>query len=480
MRETDPHCLATVTTLFECAGIRHIAPNGIRFLHYVKHQGITKRENEWLEKHPSMVAWYRDLRGQIITWANAHEINQPDCKIMLQIARHLGSQFQGDLLQASLKDIKEAIMLSAEESFKDPRSLVTLRRQSRDKNEAPGINIARRHSHAALALCQYLNVALDESARRSLLPPRLHHILVQRLRVNEVDAEDFVDEVAGADAIRALQMCQNDREHIVMLMMCRLGMRRGAVQGLRMANVVEKLEPGSKDPWTVRDTISGWDKGRKINTWDVRLASGLQETLSNYINGTWRSKYERWQKDSKGKPKLQNGFLFPCNKWHLRDKPVDVSQIVCVVRRVLKRAGIEGPNAHPHACRKGFSTDLLRANNPGHVVAKALHHQSERTTFRHYDQRSRTEILSNLRLPSHWESLSCEKENQHTGDDQHPETVGGVSTAAENALLEEMTMNSVLRRQMAIIMPILTEEQRQTYEAMCNAESITPAPPLPQ
>lgn len=481
---TDRHCMQTIIALFKIAGIDHIFPHAKRFDKFIGRNGLTPREIAWIAKHQGWAEWYGKFRTDIYQWANEHDIVPQDAKIILQIARHLRTRIlvEGELESnvVTLGDIREAIIQSADESFHDPRSLVTLKRQSRDKNESPGINIARRHSHAALALCQYLNITLDESTRRSLLPPRLHHVMIQRLRIDEQDAEDFVDEIAGADAVRALQVCKNHKESIVMLMACRLGMRRGAIHRLRMTNVAEN-PTNKKAPWNVKPVISGWDKGRRINEWDLRLAPGLQDFLHRYINEQWRPKYEKWDKDDKGGPKLKNGYLFPCINWSLRDKPMHDGEVRNIVRRVLERAGIRGPSAHPHACRKGFSTDLLRANNPGHVVAKALHHKSERTTFRHYDQRSRVEILSNLRVPTQWAEQA--NDSQPTIDEEDGQNTNGtednLTIIAANALENEMAMNDTMRKQLQILLASMTVEQRRTYETMCQENGIPTDVPLP-
>lgn len=405
----------------------------------------------------------------------------------------------GDLSHTTLSEIKEAILPSARESFGDARSLVSLQRRSRDANESPGINIARKHGRAAVALCKYLNIPVDDSVLKALAAPRLHRLMIQRLNIMDHDFVDFTDEVAGADAVRALrsgsltlsthpgherervwcQLCKDDRETIILTMACRLGMRRGAITHLRISSVVPDLQPGIQGPWIVGNKIAGWDKGRKWNEWDLRLAPGLREKLQSYLNETWRPKYEQWTHAGNDRQaKLKNGYLFPTatENWQLHDRSVYTGTVAEVIRRALNRAGIKGPRAHAHACRKGFSTDLLRANNPGHVVAKVLHHKNEHTTFAHYDQRTGAEVLANLRMPNHWGDTV---EPASAGDHDGTET-DQVSVAVANALQNEMEMNETMRNQLSILMATLTPEQRQSFEERCRQQGVSADTPMPE
>ena len=299
------------------------------------------------------------------------------------------------------------------------------------------------------------------------------------------DFVEFVDEVGGADAVRALQVCADEREHIVLSMACRLGMRRGAIQKLRLASIVENLRPDNKAPWNVQGTISGWDKGPKWNEWDLRLAPGLRDRLMSCINETWRPKYEAWVDESKDHKKpgmrLLNGYLFPCLLWKAKDQCIDGGTINDIIRRVLNRAGIHGPNAHAHACRKGFSSDLLRANNPGNMVSKALHHKNEKTTFQHYDKRSRSEILANLRIPVHWTDAN-DPNNPTT--DSHTGGAGSdsLTVAAAKALHDEMELNEAMHKKLEILMSILSPEQVTSFTERCRQEGVentlTTVPPV--
>jgi integrase len=86
--------------------------------------------------------------------------------------------------------------------------------------------------------------------------------------------------------------------------------------------------------------------------------------------------------------------------------PASVGTVRRWVEAIMRRAGVVGFNAHAHACRKGYASDLLRANNRPEVVARALHHRSLDTTLRYYDKRTQDEVLANLKFPSHRTAVS--------------------------------------------------------------------------
>jgi integrase len=189
------------------------------------------------------------------------------------------------------------------------------------------------------------------------------------------------------------QSCNTSRERLVVLLLSRLGMRIGAVCGLRLAGVVvgfDGLQPPPSTAvaggsWVVRRFISGRDKGNRINEWDVCFDPSVHAELERYVNAVWRPRYAQWiERDQR--MRLVNGFLFPSQyvTGHA-ERSVSVHTLSGMVKAVLARAGVTGPHAHCHGFRKGVVTELLRAGNPLYAVSRFVHHRSTAVTESSYD-----------------------------------------------------------------------------------------------
>lgn len=95
--------------------------------------------------------------------------------------------------------------------------------------------------------------------------------------------------------------------------------------------------------------------------------------------------------------KDHNPYLFPggvdvitkgkrkgCQNWYLNpelispDRPINLSSVESIVRRIGKRAGV--PDTHPHRFRRTGATAALRAGMPIIEVSKLLGHESIETT----------------------------------------------------------------------------------------------------
>ncbi len=84
-------------------------------------------------------------------------------------------------------------------------------------------------------------------------------------------------------------------------------------------------------------------KGRKDR--DVMLSPKLLEELRHH----WRALQK--------KPKM---WLFPGNRWHTGERPIDTKVIWLACREAATRAGL-GNGVHPHTLRHCFATHLLEA-----------------------------------------------------------------------------------------------------------------------
>ncbi len=137
-------------------------------------------------------------------------------------------------------------------------------------------------------------------------------------------------------------------------------------------------------------------KGHKDR--EVMLSPKLLEELRLY----WRS--------LRRKPKT---WLFPGNRWHTAEHPIDTKVAWHACREAAVRAGL-GTDVHPHTLRHCFATHLLEAGADLRTIQLLLgHHDLEETTIYLH--------LSNLRLsqtasPLDGLPLQAETENGEPSD----------------------------------------------------------------
>lgn len=114
-------------------------------------------------------------------------------------------------------------------------------------------------------------------------------------------------------------------------------------------------------------------KGRKDR--EVMLSPKLLDELRRY----WRS--------LRRKPKT---WLFPGNRWHTAEHPIDTKVVWQACRQAAMRAGL-GTEVHPHTLRHCFATHLLEGGADLRTIQLLLGHRDleETTIYLH---------LSNLRL----------------------------------------------------------------------------------
>jgi site-specific recombinase XerD len=105
-------------------------------------------------------------------------------------------------------------------------------------------------------------------------------------------------------------------------------------------------------------------KGRKDR--DVMLSPKLLDELRQH-----------WQR----LPKKPSVWLFPGQKDHCGDQPIDTKTVWNACREAAKRAGLR-KNLHPHTLRHCFATHLLEAGADLRIIQTLLGHRDlEETTI---------------------------------------------------------------------------------------------------
>ncbi len=106
---------------------------------------------------------------------------------------------------------------------------------------------------------------------------------------------------------------------------------------------------------------------------DVMLSLKLLEELR-----------EHWRR----LPRKSSEWLFPGNRWHNSDQPIDTKTPRNACKEAVKRAGIKKP-VHPHTLRHCFATHLLEAGADLRTIQILLGHRDlkETTIYLHLSQR---------------------------------------------------------------------------------------------
>jgi integrase/recombinase XerD len=123
-------------------------------------------------------------------------------------------------------------------------------------------------------------------------------------------------------------------------------------------------------------------KGRKDR--DVMLSPKLLEALREH----WR-----------GLKRKPSAWLFPGNRWHTGDAPIDTKVVWHACQEAAQRAGIQ-KNVHPHTLRHCFATHLLEAGADLRTIQMLLGHRDleETTIYLHLSERHLSATASPLDL----------------------------------------------------------------------------------
>jgi site-specific recombinase XerD len=114
----------------------------------------------------------------------------------------------------------------------------------------------------------------------------------------------------------------------------------------------------------------------------VMLSPKLLETLREHWRGLQR------------KP---SAWLFPGNRWHTGDTPIDTKVVWNACKEAAQRAGLQ-KDVHPHTLRHCFATHLLEAGADLRTIQMLLGHRDleETTIYLHLSERHLSATASPL------------------------------------------------------------------------------------
>lgn len=163
------------------------------------------------------------------------------------------------------------------------------------------------------------------------------------------------------EVARLIDSALNPYHRILLMTLYGTGVRRAELTHLKVSDIDSKR--------MVIHVQGG--KGRKDR--DVMLSLKLLEALREHWHGLKR------------KPSV---WLFPGNRWHTGDEPIDTKVVWYACKEAAKRAGID-KEVHPHTLRHCFATHLLEAGADLRTIQMLLGHRDleETTIYLHLSQR---------------------------------------------------------------------------------------------
>jgi integrase len=453
---------------------------------------VTQGEDKWLSsKDDDTRERYMNLKSSFLAWivakfGDTHQFRRVVVERSLRVYRQLPTEAQKNIMEATSEMWMTAIVDCVIEGVESKSSLVSKGRQSRMGSNAkanlPG-------NHLSSAYVTYMKrfhrfLGLSDSLVPTVLA--VQRSVMYRMSSHTIDLAPVHDVLTALEMERVVKAASSKKERLVALLLSRFGMRIGAIQHLRLTGVIDAIVPNER--WQIRRYISGVDKYKQINTWDTNFDPAIRDALSIYIEEVWRPKWEQWEKSGSRRNTLRVMWLFPrswCAGWE--NKPTSYSTLRDLIQKLLKRAGIRGYHAHPHAFRKGVVTALLKCGNTLHSVSRFVHHKSTSVTEKSYDKRTYEEVVENMQIPLEWEKNHADKPEDSDNDNEPKDQVHvdsapsersvGTSSAnllAARALMEEMDANHRLRQENELLLSLLPPEKRQEFqEAIDRIKSVT-------
>lgn len=162
------------------------------------------------------------------------------------------------------------------------------------------------------------------------------------------------------EVTRLIEAAHTPFQRILLMTLYATGLRRAELANLKITDID-----------TARKVIHvQGGKGRKDR--DVMLSPKLLDALREYWRGL-RVKPKTW--------------LFPGNRWHTADHPIDTKVVWLACKAAAESAGIR-KEVHPHTLRHCFATHLLEAGADLRTIQILLGHRDleETTIYLHLSQ----------------------------------------------------------------------------------------------
>jgi site-specific recombinase XerD len=163
--------------------------------------------------------------------------------------------------------------------------------------------------------------------------------------------------IGPRDVRRLLRSCDRRtatgrRDYAILLLLARLGMRAGEVAALTLDDI----------DWEAGElTLQG--KGPRSDR--LPLPGDVGKALVAYL---------RW-----GRPRCTTRRLFVSARAPVREF-ADHNAVGCIVRRAIKRAGVDSPRTGAHVLRHALATEMLRRGASLPEIGKLLRHRRLDTT----------------------------------------------------------------------------------------------------
>lgn len=157
---------------------------------------------------------------------------------------------------------------------------------------------------------------------------------------------------------RVIAACNGERrlrDHAIVLLLARLGLRAGEVAGLKIADI--DWRKGQLAVFSAKSRRAEW----------LPLTQEVGEAIIAYLE--------------RARPRYRTPRLFLTEFAPVR--PITRTTVKCVVERALARAGIDSPHKGAHMLRHSAATAMLRNDVSLDGVRAVLRHSSPQMTM-HY------------------------------------------------------------------------------------------------
>lgn len=205
---------------------------------------------------------------------------------------------------------------------------------------------------------------------------QLKMVTLKRLQEEKDEGHDG-HRISSAALDRLYEASLSDPfDELFFLLLITTGMRVGGLVHIKIRAVAQQTK---KAQWVAKEIGTTREKGHKKLTFPItkRVRALIQEWLT------------------KLRPFHTSPYLFPGRA----DRHLSSRAINARFGKLCQRAGVQGPEFHPHALRHSFAHMILEAGNSVEVVSKLLNHSSPAVTQQFYLKESIQEVTARASIP---------------------------------------------------------------------------------